>query len=215
MQAAAAMVSGWKANKPTAGKPYLAVVEGVYLQGADDDMRAHFENVVERLEQAGYAVKRLNALPSFAKVVERHNFILAAQAAQAHAAWFAGYGQLYHERTAELIRKGEKISEVDLKNALKDARSFGLNLSTLMDIHGIDLWITPAATGAAPKGLASTGDPVMNLPWTQAGMPTLSIPSGTNTAGMPLGLQVTADFNQDEDLFVWGKAIESVISQKQ
>ena len=34
--------------------------------------------------------------------------------------------------------------------------------------NNIDLWICPSAIGPAPKGLESTGDPVMNLPWTQA-----------------------------------------------
>ena len=31
--------------------------------------------------------------------------------------------------------------------------------------HNIDLWISPSTVGPAPKGLESTGDPVMNLPW--------------------------------------------------
>jgi Asp-tRNA(Asn)/Glu-tRNA(Gln) amidotransferase A subunit family amidase len=212
---AAVLVTDWKKQKASTNKPYLAVVEGEYLQLADEEMRLHFENIVERLKQAGYSVKRVNALPNFAKVVERHNTILGAQAAQAHAAWFAGYSQLYHEKTAELIKKGMNIPEDLLKKSLDDARSFSLSLTTQMDIHGIDLWISPAATGAAPKGLTSTGDPVMNLPWTQAGLPTLGIPSGRNAAGMPLGFQMTADFNRDEDLFAWGAEIESLLAEKE
>lgn len=214
-RAAAVLVKDWKTQKASGNKPYLAVVEAEYLQHADEEMRAHFENIVERLKQAGYSVKRINSLPNFAKVVERHNTILAAQAAQAHAAWFAGYSQLYHEKTAALIEKGMSISEEMLKKSLEDARSFSLSLTTQMDIHGIDLWISPAAPSAAPKGLTSTGDPVMNLPWTQAGLPTLGIPFGRAAAGMPLGLQITADFNRDEDLFAWGAEIESVISEKE
>jgi Asp-tRNA(Asn)/Glu-tRNA(Gln) amidotransferase A subunit family amidase len=82
-----------------------------------------------------------------------------------------------------------------------------------MDIHGIDAWISPAAKGAAPDGLASTGDPGMNLPWTQAGFPTLALPSGMSLTGLPLGLQITADLNHDEDLVRWGADIEKALGQ--
>ncbi|GIS67275.1 MAG: hypothetical protein CM1200mP6_03430 [Anaerolineaceae bacterium] len=45
-----------------------------------------------------------------------------------------------------------------------------------MDRDQIDLWISPSAPGVAPHGLDSTGDPVMNLPWTHSGLPTIGIP---------------------------------------
>ena len=42
-----------------------------------------------------------------------------------------------------------------------------------------------------------TGDPVMNLPWTQAGLPTLCLPAGESAEGLPMGLQVAGRFGQD------------------
>jgi aspartyl-tRNA(Asn)/glutamyl-tRNA(Gln) amidotransferase subunit A len=35
-----------------------------------------------------------------------------------------------------------------------------------------------------------TGDPVMNLPWTHAGLPALGVPAGHNAEGLPMGLQI-------------------------
>jgi Asp-tRNA(Asn)/Glu-tRNA(Gln) amidotransferase A subunit family amidase len=81
-----------------------------------------------------------------------------------------------------------------------------------MDEYGIDLWISPAAPGPAPKGLESTGDPVMNLPWTHAGLPALNLPSGRNADGLPLGLQLTGHWHADEMLLAWAAGIEQVIS---
>jgi Asp-tRNA(Asn)/Glu-tRNA(Gln) amidotransferase A subunit family amidase len=52
--------------------------------------------------------------------------------------------------------------------------------------------LTPAAMGPAPTGLASTGDPRMNAPWTALGTPAVSIPLPMGTA-LPLGLQLAAD----------------------
>jgi Asp-tRNA(Asn)/Glu-tRNA(Gln) amidotransferase A subunit family amidase len=80
-----------------------------------------------------------------------------------------------------------------------------------MNIHGFQLWMAPAAVGAAPKGLASTGDPVMNLPWTQAGLPVLGLPTAWDAAGLPLGTQFVASFGSDELLLAWGAAIESAL----
>lgn len=72
-----------------------------------------------------------------------------------------------------------------------------------MTAHGIDLWLSPAAPGPAPLGLANTGDPIMNLPWTQAGLPTITLPAGLSEQGLPLGLQVTGKWYQDEALLSW------------
>ncbi|MGH2582944.1 MAG: amidase [Anaerolineales bacterium] len=210
-RAAYAIVNGWKKITALKNKPFLAIPTGDYLQSASSEMREHFAQAVDRLGKSGYYAKTLDVFHNFKHIVERHNTILAAQAAQTHAKWFDVYKHLYHPKTSELIERGLHISDQTLKQALDDARTFSLNLSTLMDLHGIDLWISPGATGPAPKGLGSTGDPVMNLPWTQAGFPTLGLPSGDNEAGLPLGIQLTADFNRDEDLLGWGLEIESML----
>jgi Asp-tRNA(Asn)/Glu-tRNA(Gln) amidotransferase A subunit family amidase len=78
---------------------------------------------------------------------------------------------------------------------------------------GIDLWISPAAPGVAPKGLHSTGDPVMNLPWTHCGFPSLSLPSGKNDDGLPYGLQLVGKWDGDEQLLFWSMQIETTLSQ--
>lgn len=207
------LLDEWNPISPSNTKPFLAIPTGDYLNNTDREMRMQFEQTVERLKSIGYQIKELNLFEDFASVVERHNLILAAQAAQVHAAWFNDYSHLYHRKTAELIEKGQKISDALLEQALVEARQFRLDLTTLMDIHGIDAWISPAAKSAAPYGLSSTGDPVMNLPWTQVGFPTLGLPSGMNAEGLPLGLQITANFNRDEDLLTWGAEIEKALTE--
>ena len=47
----------------------------------------------------------------------------------------------------------------------------------------------------------------MNLPWTHAGMPSLTVPAGA-IEGLPLGLQVAARFGQDERLLAWAAEME-------
>ncbi|HXH84394.1 MAG TPA: hypothetical protein VNN07_15930, partial [Candidatus Tectomicrobia bacterium] len=50
--------------------------------------------------------------------------------------------------------------------------------------------LTPAASGTAPAGLESTGDPVFWSVWTLSGLPALSVPLMTGANGLPLGVQL-------------------------
>ena len=55
-----------------------------------------------------------------------------------------------------------------------------------------DAIITPPATGEAPRGIETTGDPVFCTIWTLTQVPALSIPTGFGPSELPLGLQITA-----------------------
>jgi len=49
----------------------------------------------------------------------------------------------------------------------------------------------------------------MNLPWTYAGVPTLSIPFG-KIESLPFGIQFSGKFNKDEKLFEFVNKIVSM-----
>ena len=51
----------------------------------------------------------------------------------------------------------------------------------------------------------------MNLPWTQAGFPTLALPAGRSKEGLPLGIQLAAPFGEDEALFAWSRVVEGAL----
>jgi Asp-tRNA(Asn)/Glu-tRNA(Gln) amidotransferase A subunit family amidase len=150
-------------------------------------------------------------MANFDDIAARHQLILAAEAAQVHASWFERYGDLYHERTARLLRQGRAISDEDLAAARDGQAVLRRELQAAMERDGIDLWVAPSTVGPAPRGLESTGDPVMNLPWTQAGFPALTLPCGLDEDGLPLGLQLVARFYDDERLLAWAETIEGAL----
>lgn len=195
----------------TYNSPVIGMPNGSYLQHASDEALDNFEAASQRLSEGGCTLKQVPVFTNFDEIVERHNLILAAEAARIHARWYKKYGDRYHEKTAALIEKGRRISNEDLEKALIERRQFVQELLRLMDELDLDLWISPSAPGAAPKGLDSTGDPIMNLPWTHSGIPTISIPSGVNDKGMPLGLQVAGRWYEDETLFAWSTHLEPMI----
>lgn len=196
----------------TSRKPVLGVPEGPYLERADDEGLAHFRESCRGLADAGFVIKQLPILPDFDEIYRQHNDIVAAEAAETHVKWFAEYGSLYHEKSVDLVKRGQTISAERLSQALKGRSILRQKLTHQMDEQGIDLWISPAAPGAAPAGLQSTGDPVMNLPWTYSGLPTLSIPSGFDRAGMPMGLQLTGRWYGDEVMLYWAADLEPIVT---
>lgn len=209
------LCAGWQPHSPlsTLHSPLvLGIPEGRYLERTSAEGLTHFRATCERLAEAGYTVRSVHAMPDFADIVERHNRLVAADAAQVHQQWFAEFGELYHERTADLIRRGQKVAADDLETARDGRFWLRQQLTDLMDEHGIDLWLSPAAPGPAPKGLDKTGDPVMNLPWTHAGLPAVTIPDGSSDNGLPLGLQVVGRFAADEYLLVAAQGLEATLS---
>ncbi len=189
-------------------KPVLGIPAGEYLDHATPDGLDHFEETCRSLANSGYTIKQVRAMNDFEKTVARHQLILAAEAAQVHAQWFAEYGHLYHEATVELIERGRRISVGELAEALNGRQQLHRELTSQMDEHGLDLWICPPAPGAAPHGLESTGDPVMNLPWTHSGLPTVNLPVGFDEDGLPMGLQVAGRWYEDEALLEWSAQLE-------
>ena len=208
---ASILCRGWKGGEPEL-PPVLGIPEGPYLQRATSEGREHFQATVRRLESAGYVVKTVPALTDFDDIEARHGVIVAAEAARVHAQWFPRFSQLYHEKTADLVRRGQGIAPETLSAALAGCGQLRRQVIELMDEHAVDLWVSPAAPGAAPKGLESTGQPVMNLPWTQSGLPTLAVPAGRSASGLPLGLQLAARWWADERLLSWGTQIEKELA---
>lgn len=194
--------------------PVLGVPEGAYLEQASEEGLATFHGHLMRLESAGYTVRRVPALDAIGDIAARHRQLIAAEIAQVHAEWFDRYRSLYRPRTAEIIREGQAISAEALNAARQSQVALRRELQASMSQAGIDLWITPGAPGPAPQGIESTGDPAMNLPWTHAGMPAVTLPAGRAANGMPLGVQCIAPFMADEALLTLARDLAAALAMQ-
>jgi len=207
---AGVLLEDWRPNA-VGDRPLLGVPTGPYLEQVSTEGRDHLNRVVDQLRRADFRVVEVPAMPDYFKIAERHNRVLAAEAAEVHRQWFAEFEPLYHPKTAELIRRGQAVGSTELAAALDGRKKLRAELSGLMEQAGLDLWISPSAVGPAPEGLESTGDPAMNLPWTHAGLPTLSLPTGRSSDGLPLGTQLTGGWQRDEQLLAFAAMIESIM----
>src|SRR5207244_12582220 len=103
------------------------------------------------------------------------------------------------------------VSAAKLATLRANCRKVRAELQMQMDAAGLALWVCPAAIGPAPAGIHATGDPAMNLPWTHAGLPAITVPAGRAANGLPLGLQLVARFGADEQLLGWAEGIAAVL----
>ena len=210
---ASSLYKDWKASVSLTRKPILGVPEGPYLASASDFALARFNAICALLAEAGYELRRIRVMDDYERVRARHEVIIAADAARVHKKWFEKYERLYSARLSELIRRGQSITDSQLQEALRARKLFRAEMTRTMNENNVDLWISPPTIGPAPRGLASTGEPAMNLPWTQIGFPAVNLPAGKSSAGLPMGLQVVGKWNMDEELLAWVADIEKVVSR--
>ena len=212
--AASVLFDDWRGPAPGAAKgrlPTLGVPDGPYLEQADPETREAFAEQLARLESRGCTVSRVLALQDIDAIEQRHMTLISAEFAEVHAAWFRDYGSLYRPRSAMLVEASQAVAPDALTAVRESPARLRTDIEALMSQHGIDAWVCPAAPGPAPEGLGATGNPAMNMPWTHAGLPTVTLPGGVSTEGLPLGLQIVARFGRDQALLAWAQDLERLL----
>jgi Asp-tRNA(Asn)/Glu-tRNA(Gln) amidotransferase A subunit family amidase len=207
--AASVLCRPWNAVPPAEALPVLGVPTGPYLEQADPEGLRAFEEQVAKLESIGCAIKKVPTLSGIGDLNQLHRRLVFGEFAREHAEIYATHASLYRPRTAEIIELGKKVSDEELATGRAHSAALRKELEATMAEAGIDLWVCPSAPGPAPQGIHSTGDPKMNLPWTHAGMPVITLPAGRAGNGLPLGLQLVAPFGADEKLAAWCQLLEA------
>ena len=212
MQAAAAVLCrDWQRQPLSDRPPVLGVPQGAYLQQAEAEALTAFQRHCYQLAAAGFQIKQVPTLAEIDQLNDLHRRLVFAEFAQEHAGFYADFAQLYRPRTREIIELGMKVTSEELALARQHCLDLRATLTAQMDDAAIDLWICPAAPGPAPQGLHATGNPNLNLPWTHAGLPALTIPAGVAGDNLPLGLQLVARFGADEALLSWGSQLAGLL----
>jgi Asp-tRNA(Asn)/Glu-tRNA(Gln) amidotransferase A subunit family amidase len=146
-------------------------------------------------ERAGAFVRTL-ALPEI--VAEAWRIHTTVQQFEAHQA-FAWEYRANYDAMPPLLRQRLDDSR-DITPAAYDAARAVANRArrTLAEVFDdFDVLLTFSAPGAAPKGLASTGDTRFNKLWTLMGVPCVNVPADVADGGLPVGVQVIARFGND------------------
>ena len=169
------------------------------------------DRAASRLAERGFDVQLAPTLGDIAEIAERHRRLTTYEFAVEHEERYARYGAMFRHESAALYEQGCKIDQAAAEQGRAGRIQLRQRLHERMDRAQIDVWLCPAAVGPAPRGLSSTGDPAMNLPWTHAGMPVISLPFG-ELDGLPLGLQLVGRFGRDEALLGQAVQVEAALA---
>jgi Asp-tRNA(Asn)/Glu-tRNA(Gln) amidotransferase A subunit family amidase len=163
-------------------------------------------------ERAGASVRAL-ALPEV--VVEAWRVGLILQQFEAHQALAWEY-LTHHDALPPLLRA--KLDEtVGILPAAYDeaCRITSRGREALADLFAeVDVLLTFSAPGAAPKGLASTGDARFNRLWTLMGVPCVNVPAYVAEGGLPVGVQIIARFGDDAGALATAGFVEEALERR-
>jgi Asp-tRNA(Asn)/Glu-tRNA(Gln) amidotransferase A subunit family amidase len=141
-----------------------------------------------------YEVKHVSLPEPYDSLLSAARTINDYEGARSHYERWQQFGDGIGRKLSELVQRGMQTSDGRYREKLALIQQVRESMNRVFDEFSILL--TPAALGAAPEGLASTGDPIMNAVWTALGVPVIGLPM--STAGpLPLGLQMIARHHSD------------------
>jgi len=169
-------------------------------------MEMAFRRTVERLQQI-FTINVVEMPSGFAELAPAVQVIFAYEGARTHEARWREHGERIGQKLGRLVEEGLRISKDRYHTALITVVEIKRQMTNVFRHYPV--LMTPAAPGLAPEGLQSTGDPVMNSPWTALGVPAISIPMPV--PGLPLGLQLVSESGTDGALLALAAEVESVL----
>lgn len=194
------------ATPPAARAPgKLIVLETPGWESASAGARVAFEGAMERLRSAGVTVltRRDDAA---IEEIERL-FARCLPLTRDINAWESRWPlNTYVERDAgKLSASLRERFEETAGMTMDDYRAMLAERAAIRASYALLARLAPAcvalsATGAAPRGLASTGDPAFVVAGSMLGVPALNLPR-LSDEGLPLGLQMLGFEHADADLF--------------
>ncbi len=219
-------------------KKRLAIPKGIFANGGcDKDIQENFASMVEKLKMEGYTVEEVE-LAHFADSLAVYYILMPAEASS-NLARFDGIryatrvgtgsiGELYKQTRGTLFGKEARrrilLGTYVLSHGYYDAyynKAVALRSVIRTEIETVlktyDAIITPTTPTTAFKIGEKASDPVamylsdlFTVPANIAQHPALSVPSGVDASGLPIGFQLIGERFGESTLFAIGKTIETL-----
>ncbi len=190
--------------------PRLGIVSGDIEMATSTEMQAHMFEVIELLRQGGQWVELFDLPISYLYSRDANNVFQAVEMAEVHRANFAERPDDFAPKARAKIEIGQLVPATAYAQAHRLRRQFRRDMDESM--ASLDALIMPGAIGPAPSDLTTTGDPAFYAPWTTAGLPTISIPTGLSRSGMPIGVQLIGRGHDDLRLLHAARWVEEQVA---
>src|SRR3989442_15183370 len=209
---AMSVLAGRSVEPQPVSTPRLALAPAL-LRRATPEIAAHIEGVADALARAGATVSKVELPPSFGEIHDAGLAVLEVEAAAYHEPRFRTNADDYGPEIRSLVQAGLRRPATDYVRANRTRLAFRDDVMPLLAAH--DALLVPTAPGPAPGGLDSTGDGSLCAPWTSAGVPAISLPSGLAASGLPLAIQLVQAAGGSARLFGTAAWCERVLGFSQ
>jgi aspartyl-tRNA(Asn)/glutamyl-tRNA(Gln) amidotransferase subunit A len=200
-----------EAMRKSHGRLRIGVPREFYYADLDPEVQAAIDQALAILVTVGGETRDVPLEASTDRTVIR------AEAYAYHAEYIAKTPELYLPETLAKLKLGAGIDGQTYIRARRDLDR--LRRNTLDVFSSVDLLVTPTAPVPAPKAsdypstfegaLALDGLLLRNTrPFNMYGFPTISVPCGMTSAGLPIGLQISGPPWEEQRVLRLARAFE-------
>jgi Asp-tRNA(Asn)/Glu-tRNA(Gln) amidotransferase A subunit family amidase len=175
-------------------KPVIGVCRTFQWDLALPEAKAAVEETARRMESAGAVVRDVRLPEKFRGLLEAHRTVFAFEMRRS----FADEHLRAKKLSPLLAAKWDEYNGIKATTYLQ-AQALGLECrAELNEVFGdFQAFLAPSATGEAPRGFDTTGDPVMNQVWTFLHVPAVTVPVAQSPRGLPVGVQILGRIGDD------------------
>ena len=177
-------------------EPIFAYIKLPFMDELDEDAKKGFEEIKDELKGK---IDEIELPEGFVDIPEWHKVIMESDMARSFSVEYTKSKHKLSNNIIEAIERGMKYTAVEYNNAL--SKIDAANIYFKQFFYDYDAILTPSASGEAPKGLKSTGNPIFCTIWTFCGMPCITLPLLQGNNGLPIGVQLVSSLFDDERLF--------------
>lgn len=192
-----------------AGRPPRIGVATELIARAEPDLADHLRAAADAFRKAGATLVEVTLPSSFGALHAAGLAVLEAEAAAYHEEGFRQHAGEFGKEMRACVEAGLRATARDYVKANRARLRFRAEAMPILAAH--DALLSPTAPSPAPAGLGSTGDGSLCAPWTYAGVPSISLPSGLAASGLPFALQLTATAGNEQALLRTAAWCEGVL----
>jgi Asp-tRNA(Asn)/Glu-tRNA(Gln) amidotransferase A subunit family amidase len=209
----ASAVSGRDLGDPDArpsSTPRIGICQSPTWSAAQPETQTLLGRVATALGKAGAQVTTRELPPVFDGLIDAHPVVMNSESARALGWELAHHADQLTEGLRERMAFGLNQTEAAIRTAYGVFETTQRAFPDAMD--GLDILVTPAAPGEAPKGIGWTGEPAFNSIWTSLHVPCVTVPAGFGPNGLPLGIQIVGRAGEDKAVLAWARWVEAAIA---
>jgi Asp-tRNA(Asn)/Glu-tRNA(Gln) amidotransferase A subunit family amidase len=184
-------------------RPRFGIARWLYEDRTTAEVRDHLEGSASRFEREGAEIEEVSAPESAKEFRNAHAVIMRVEAAAYHRERYLANTSGYRPYIRRIVEEGLSMPAFEYARALRTQREFRRDLTRALE--KLDALLLPVAPSPAPKGLDSTGDPVLCVPGSLSGLPAIALPSGLSSEGLPLAVQLIGSAFAEDRLLASAK----------